>query len=554
MLMKKKLLIIAGVVLGLTAALLIGLTLFVKSYLQSDKLKALIIPRAEEATGRKVAIDAINVSIFSGISVQGIHLKEKDDAGDFAAIKEFDLNYDLMPLLSKRLVISSIKVVGPFVQVRRDESGRFNFEDIPEALEAKQKTGETKAQSEGGMPFGVTADKISIINARVEFSDAKKEMPQVTAVLGADLRVSAGTEPGALKIAGGVNVKGLDVTMSGTATRTSGTINIEPEKIVYALNTVIGSDTIASTGSISSYLKAPDIRLDLHSKQLDLEKLMAMGGYAKQEVKKPARVIPQTKDGKDVPEKKMEIKAAGEIKVDTARYQGHTVNNFLMKYRYSGGVMTMDPLSLNFASGDKADLSGVMKGAFGFRYSPDKGGAADQIKQTLHGKAVVDLDKAQVKESKMADAIAAFTGLDDLRRPVFDKGHFDITVRDEKTFIAGAMSSPRLKVTPSGSVGFNKVLDMLTDIEVSPETAARLRVGKYSSYMEGSNGWTLIPLKITGTTDKPSVGPNQAALKKQLQRGIQTEIQKRLLKGGSQQQQPQKGEKPKDILKRLFGK
>ena len=75
--MKKKLLVIAGIVAGLIVVVLIGLTLYVKSYLQSDKLKALIIPKVEQATGRKVAIDAINVSIFSGISVQGLHLKEK---------------------------------------------------------------------------------------------------------------------------------------------------------------------------------------------------------------------------------------------------------------------------------------------------------------------------------------------------------------------------------------------------------------------------------------------------------------------------------------------
>ena len=246
----------------------------------------------------------------------------------------------------------------------------------------------------------------------------------------------------------------------------------------------------------------------------------------------------------------MEIKASGEIKVDTALYEGNTVKNFTMKYRYSDGVMTIDPLNLNFASGEKVDLSGTMKGDLVFHYSTAGGDASEQIKRTVNGKMVVDLNKVQVKESKITNAVATFTGLEDLRRPAFDKGHFDINIKDQKALIAGLMTSPRLKVTPSGTVTFNKALDMLTDIEVSPELASKMQVARFTSFMASKDGWTLIPLKITGTTDNPSVGPNQAVLKKQLQKGIQGEIEKRLFKGDSQQKQ---GEQ-QNLIKGLFGK
>lgn len=553
--MKKKLLVIAGIVAGLIVVVLIGLTLYVKSYLQSDKLKALIIPKVEQATGRKVAIDAINVSIFSGISVQGIHLKEKDGAKDFVAAREFVLKYDLLPLLSKRLVINSIQLVDPSLYVTRDDSGRFNFDDIIEHMKAGKKGEEPKTESGGGIPFSVMADKIGISNAKIGFSDAKKELPDVTAVSDADLKVSAGTEPGALKFSGKANLKSADVVMGKIATRTSGTIDIDPETITYALNTAIGTDSIETKGSVKNYLKAPDVRLDLYSRQLDLAKLMAMGGggakHEEKQAPKAGRGKAAAERGKTAEEKKMDIKAAGEIKIDTALYEGNTVKNFVMKYSYGGGVMTIEPMSLSFASGEKVDLSGTMKGNLVSRYSPDKGDAAEQIKQSLIGKMVVDLNKVQVKESKITNAIAAFTGLEDLRRPSFDKGHFDINIRDQKMLISGLMTSPRLKVTPAGTVTFNKALDMLTDIEVSPELASKMQVARFTSFMESKDGWRLIPLKITGTTDNPVVGPNQAALKKQLQKGIQGELEKRLFKGDSQQK-PQ-GEK-QDLLKGLFGR
>ncbi|MGO9379149.1 MAG: AsmA family protein [Dissulfurispiraceae bacterium] len=552
--MKKKLLVFAGIVIGLIAVVIIGLTLYVKSYLQSDKLKALIIPRAEQATGRKLDIDAINVSIFSGISVQGIHLKEKDGAKDFVAAKEFVLKYDLMPLLSKRLVITSIQLVDPSLYVTRDGNGRFNFDDIVETIKAgaigeKAAQGSAqKPQAEGGMPLNVLADKIEISNAKVEFTDAKKELPNVAAISDAELNISAGTEPGALKFSGKANLKSLDIVMGKIATRTSGTIEVDPVTVTYALNTVIGTDSIAAKGSVKNYLQAPDISLDLYSKQLDLSKLMALSGGAKNEEKQAPRAgLGKTSagSGKAAGEKKMDIKAAGEIRADTALYEGNTVKNFVMRYSYRDGVMTIDPLSLNFASGEKADLSGVMKGNLVFHYSPDRGDAAEQIKQTIVGKMVVDLNKVQVKESKITDAVASFTGVDDFRRPAFDKGHFDINIKDQKILFTGLMTSPQLKVTPSGTVDFNKALDALTDIEVSPEFASKMKVASFTSFMAGKDGWTLIPLKITGTTDKPSVGPNQAVLKKQLQKGIQNAIEKQFKGGGSQQQ---------NLLKGLLGK
>ena len=551
--MKKKLLVIAGVVIGLIAVVIIGLTLYVKSYLQSDRLKALIIPKVEQATGRKVNIDAINVSIFSGISVLGIHLKDTDGAKDFVAAREFVLKYDFMPLLSKKLVINSIQLVDPSLYVTRDDNGRFNFDDIIEHMKAGKKSEVQKPESSGGIPLSIVADKIGISNAKVEFADAKKELPNVTAVSDAELKVSAGTEPGALKFSGKANIKSLDVVMGKIATRTSGTIEVDSENINYALNTTIGSDSVETKGTVNNYLKASDIRLDLYSKQLDLAKLMALSGGAKHG-EKPAPKAGHGKvptGGKAVDEKKMEIKASGEIKVDTALYEGNTVKNFTMKYRYSDGVMTIDPLSLNFASGEKADLSGIMKGDLVFHYSTAGGEASEQIKRTVNGKMVVDLYKVQVKESKITNAVATFTGLEDLRRPAFDKGHFDINIRDQKARIAGLMTSPRLKVTPSGTVTFNKALDMLTDIEVSPELASKMQVARFTSFMASKDGWTLIPLKITGTTDNPSVGPNQAVLKKQLQKGIQGEIEKRLFKGDSQQKQ--QGE-PQNLIKGLFGK
>ncbi len=561
--MKKKLLIIAGIVVGLIAVVFIGLTLYVKSYLQNDRLKALIISRAEQATGRKVEINTIDVSIFSGISALGIHLKEKDGVKDFAAVKQFVFKYDFMPLFSKRLVITSIRLVDPHLGVTRDENGRFNFDDMAATVKGGGK-GEKAAQGvaqepqvQGSMPFSVIANSIEISNANVEFADSKKDWPHLTAVLDAELKFSTGAGPDAVKFSGRLNLKSLDALMGKMTTHTVGTMEIDPQTITFALNTAIDSETVETKGFVKNYLMAPDVRLDLYSKQFTLTKLMALGGGGVDHEKKPALKAGHGKaspgGGTAVEEEKIGIKATGEIRIDTALYERNIVKNFFAKYRYGDGVMTIDPLTLNFARNEKMDLSGVMKGDLVFYYSPAKSNAAEQIKQTLAGKMVVDLNEARIKKSVIADAIALFTGLDDLRHPAFDRGHFDINIRDQKMLIAGLMTSPRLKVTPAGTLGFNKSLDLLTDIEVSPELALKMQVARYTGFLKSKNGWSLVPLKITGTTNNPSVGLNQAVFKKQLQKGIQSEIEKHFFKEGSQKQQ-QQGEQLNDLLKGLFGK
>jgi len=128
----KKPLKVAIVVVGILILLIIGLTLFVKSYLSSDRLKPIILPKVEAATGRKVQLDGINVSLFKGIVAKGLSVKEKDGEKDFLKIGRFVLSYRLIPLLKRQLVISKIEIVSPSFSIKREKGGRYNFSDIME--------------------------------------------------------------------------------------------------------------------------------------------------------------------------------------------------------------------------------------------------------------------------------------------------------------------------------------------------------------------------------------------------------------------------------------
>ncbi|MCE5312575.1 MAG: hypothetical protein LLF86_05425, partial [Nitrospiraceae bacterium] len=101
---------VLGIIAAVIVLILAGLTITIKSYLKSDKLKALIIPKIEDATGRKANIGEINVSIFKGIVIKEMGIKEQDGKTDFLAAKEFVLDYSLAALLKKQILIKKVEL------------------------------------------------------------------------------------------------------------------------------------------------------------------------------------------------------------------------------------------------------------------------------------------------------------------------------------------------------------------------------------------------------------------------------------------------------------
>jgi len=520
-LMKKKLLWAGVISLACILVVLIGLSLIVKSYLRSDKLRSIIIPKVEELTGRKASIDLIRVSLFSGITVQGIGLKEPDEKSDFIRAREFILDYRLMPLLKKQLVIKKIEVISPYIHLERDRNGRYNFSDV--TGNEKRESPSTSGRKESGFPLSIITDRIVIRDAQFEFFDEKKEIPGIFAKSDIELKVSADKGLSNLAVSGDADLKELKVNIKGLQTNTSGKIGLDSSSIQINLTTTLDKDSVKLSGSVKNYLTSPDIRLDLYSHELNIGKLAATGSSAQGGTEVKEAVSGKTTTEK---EKTRGVKASGEIKIDTAGYESYSLKDFLLRYRYVNGVMTIEPLSMKFAGGEGVHAEGVLKGDLRFQ-----GDTSEGIKNTLTGKGTADLSTCEVKRSKITDAIALFTGIEDLRTPKFESVRFRFTTRERKIYLDGNMTARQFSLNPSGTVGFDKQIDMTADLRLSPLLASKLGTQRITQYIKDDNGWSVIPLKISGTIDKPSVGLNSAAVRKGIEKGIKGEIEKGIFKG-----------------------
>jgi uncharacterized protein involved in outer membrane biogenesis len=530
--MKKKLIYAGGIILALLAVVIIGLTILVKSYLRSDRLKALIIPKMEEFTGRKVGIGGIDVSLFKGIDVEGISLMDREGKGEFLKVREFVLDYSLLPLLHKQLVIKKIEVVEPSVALVREKDGAYNFSDILE--KAKAKAGKKEAKPSGveeeGLPFSVITDRITVRDAKMTFSDREGVIPAVSLVSDIDLKVVL-EKGGSPEISGKVDVKALTMKLGANEIKSAGSMEIDKDAVAFDLSSTVGKDTVHFSGNAKDYMNAPVVKLDATAKELDLDRLLALSGGSKAPVETQGeRRSNAGKAEKAHAGKSAGVSASGQIRIASARYADYLLKDFSAQYSYAKDSITIDPVNMGISGGSGAQISGTVRA--GLRFSlASAGSAAESIKRSLAGTAAVDLSRCEVKKTKITDAIALFTGIKEIANPRFDKVNFIFTIGNQKADLRGLMSSALLNLDPTGAVGFDKKINITTDLKVAPSLAGGLTPSAIAAYVKDEKGWTVIPLRITGTTDKPSVGLNEAKVIKGVEKGIKQEIEKGLFKG-----------------------
>jgi len=542
----KKLLKVAAIVVGILVLLVIGLSIGVKSYLSSDRLKPIILPKAEAMTGRKVQLDEINVSLFTGIIAKGLSVKERDGQKDFLKIGRFVLSYRLLPLLKKQLVISKIEIASPSVSIRKEKGGKYNFSDIMEkpSQEPKKPSGpEPKS-----LPVSVVADRLLIRNASLGFVDEEKGLPDIAIALDAEFKGGLEKDGSPRMDSGLVSFKEIRAILNDREVKVSGKIEMDAKTIRANLQTVIGKDNIELSATAKDYRSAPDIVANIHAKTLDLQQLMGLSGGKKEQERGPQKKEKKTEPSQGGMMEK--LKASGQITVDKATYQDYAIKELRIPYQYAKGILKIDPLGLQFSGEGSFTAEGSFNGKL-----QCAGQEASTIQKTLRGTAVAKLGKGAIKQSQIFDAIAVLTGIPSLKNPGFDEGLFNFDVKDERIFLDGWISSSLFKISPKGVIDFEKRLDMPTELKLAPSLTGNLK-GKLAAIklLDDEQGWKVIPLKIKGTTDQPSVTLDEEGLSKQLGDGLKREIERRFLEPKSDKSgKPSEKKKSKGVLKELFG-
>ncbi|MBI5741991.1 MAG: AsmA family protein [Nitrospirae bacterium] len=333
---KKILLIFTAAV----AVIAIAFTVFVKTYVTPERVKAFLVPYAEQALNRKVSVGEVNISLFKGIDVKDFAIKEADEKADFVRCKSVVLKFKLLPLLTKKVVVDELKLMSPEVRIIRDDKGTFNFEGIgrkeePQALPEKGPSAETK-----GLPVSLLVNNVSVRDSRFYLTDSTRKLPDVKGSidLEANIKSSDGTE---LNSSGDLTLKLDEIDLHKPSKKPLGNI-IAALKYAVQLNLEAGNVRIdradlqiqgipaSITGDLNNYKKEPEVDIAVSIPKLKIEdvrkglssfagmKGLALSGFIAAEVKVTG-----------MPKKLDTMKANGFISLDKTGIAYNSINTTL---------------------------------------------------------------------------------------------------------------------------------------------------------------------------------------------------------------------------------
>lgn len=167
------------IILAVPVVLLIGAGVALKFYFTSDRLKALVVPRIEEATGTPVTIDDISLSIFPTIAVdvRGLSIAGRPGFSDqpLLAIERLLLDVKLWPLFDKRVEVSSLLLERPRITLETKEDGSTNY-----AQKRPAGTPEPAApQSESSPMAALLLPDFRIVNGYIDMIDHRDNSRQI---------------------------------------------------------------------------------------------------------------------------------------------------------------------------------------------------------------------------------------------------------------------------------------------------------------------------------------------------------------------------------------
>ncbi len=114
--------------------LLIAALLAAPFFIDVNNYKTEIEQSIEDATGRKLSIGGISVSLFPWVGVQLDDVKLANRAGfsshGFLAVQRLHIKLVLLPLLNKEVEIKQFEVVSPRVYLERHSNGETNWGDL----------------------------------------------------------------------------------------------------------------------------------------------------------------------------------------------------------------------------------------------------------------------------------------------------------------------------------------------------------------------------------------------------------------------------------------
>ncbi len=166
---KTVIVVLALLVAGLAAALAYGAWLL--RWLHTPEFQQLLLQRVRAAVGTEVRVKSLDVSLLSGVTLEGIAVRNPSPfTGDLLTAEGLALRYSLWPLLSGRFEVSRLSLERPRLDVAMDARGNFNYERL-----GGPRTPSAPASSAAvAVPLRIVLSRLSVREGAVGVVDATR--------------------------------------------------------------------------------------------------------------------------------------------------------------------------------------------------------------------------------------------------------------------------------------------------------------------------------------------------------------------------------------------
>ncbi len=169
----RKIFIIAGIVL----ALVIAVAIILPFVIDINAIVAGQLPKLENQIHRKIQIGHVKLTVLTGLGaeINDVRISNHPDfkKEDFVRINNVKATVQILPLLKKEILISSVSIKKPSVLIEKNNKGIMNFSDM---IPAKDAESEKKSDTGPADPLSalekIQISKISIQDGNFTFIDA----------------------------------------------------------------------------------------------------------------------------------------------------------------------------------------------------------------------------------------------------------------------------------------------------------------------------------------------------------------------------------------------
>ena len=354
--------------------------------------KDTIVAAVKDATGRELKLEGdIGFSFFPRLGVNLGQAELSNAAGfgkqPFASIDRVGVSVDLLSLLKAQVKADTIELKGLRVNLQKNKNGKTNWDDLSKS------SGKSSTSSGGGADIGLEVAGIRITDSQVVYDDqqagnkitlnpielrtgsigsgkpsnisAKLGLAQTNPKMTADItldskaKLNISTEIYELSdLTLNIDAKGADLPNEQIelSVNTNIDAHLKKESLKMApINIQVGELKLDGDLNVQSFSK-PKISFSLHSDEVDLDRILPTTESSSEET----QTTTSSDDKIELPTDTLRsLDLDGSLNVGTFRASGLTMTDMAATIRGKGGVINLNPLTMNLYEGSYTGSAGL---------------------------------------------------------------------------------------------------------------------------------------------------------------------------------------------------